>query len=322
MGEFELIRRYFQHPLKPPGVALGNGDDCALLAPTPGMRLAVSTDMLVEGRHFLSTVSPEALGHKALAVNLSDLAAMGAQPLAFTLALSMPRVDERWLAGFSSGLLALADVHQCALVGGDTTAGPLNMCITVFGQVPEHLALRRDAAQVGDDIYVSGCVGDARLALEVVRGTQGVDAATWEAVRQRMERPTPRVALGLALRGVAHAAVDVSDGLLGDLQHILSASALGADLCDDLLMNSVAISPYLKSVKPEFVSNFAWAGGDDYELVFTAPPAARAAVAHAAVQSDTPVTRIGHTTAEPGIRVRASDGQVWAGLPASFDHFV
>jgi thiamine-monophosphate kinase len=321
MGEFDLIRRYFQHALKPEGVALGNGDDCALLAPAPGMRLAVSTDMLVEGRHFLSTVSPQALGHKALAVNLSDLAAMGAQPLAFTLALSMPRVDERWLAGFSEGLLALADAHQCALVGGDTTAGPLNICITVFGQVPEHQALRRNTAREGDDIYVSGCVGDARLALEVVRGTLGVDAATWAAVRERMERPTPRIALGLALRGVAHAAADVSDGLLGDLGHILTASGLGAELDTQWISNSVATSAYLKSVKSEFLHEYALAGGDDYELVFTAAPLVRAAVAQAALQAGTPVTRIGHTCATPGLRLLGANGQPMSGLPASFDHF-
>lgn len=321
MGEFELIRRYFQHGLRPEGVALGNGDDCALLAPAPGMRLAVSTDMLVEGRHFLSTVSPQSLGHKALAVNLSDLAAMGAQPLAFTLALSMPRVDERWLAGFSQGLLALADEHACALVGGDTTAGPLNICITVFGQVPEHQALRRSAAQVGDDIYVSGCVGDARLALEVVRGTLSLGAGAWAAVRQRMERPTPRIALGLALRGVAHAAADISDGLLGDLGHILTASGLGAELGTQWISNSVATSAYLKSVNSQFLHEYALAGGDDYELVFTAPQSARDAVARAAQQAHTPVTRIGHTSAATGLRLWNAHGQPVSHLPASFDHF-
>ena len=321
MGEFELIQRYFQHGLRPEGVALGNGDDCALLAPAPGMRLAVSTDMLVEGRHFLSTVSPQALGHKALAVNLSDLAAMGAQPLAFTLALSMPRVDERWLAGFSQGLLALADAHGCALVGGDTTAGPLNICITVFGQVPEQQALRRNAAQVGDDIYISGCVGDARLALEVVRGTLSLDAPDWTAVRQRMERPTPRIALGLALRGVAHAAADVSDGLLGDLGHILTASGLGADVDTAWISNSIATSACLKGAGGQFLSEFSLAGGDDYELVFTAPASARGAVAHAAEQSGTPTTRIGRTSATLGTRLWDAHGQPVALPPASFDHF-
>jgi thiamine-monophosphate kinase len=321
MGEFELIRRYFQHTLRPQGVALGNGDDCALLAPAPGMRLAVSTDMLVEGRHFLSTVNPEALGHKALAVNLSDLAAMGAEPLAFTLALALPRVDETWLTGFSKGLLALADQHGCALVGGDTTAGPLNICITVFGQVPEHLALRRSAAQAGDDIYVSGCVGDARLALEVFRGTQHLSADDFAAVRRRMEWPTPRIALGMGLRGVAHAAADVSDGLLGDLGHILTASGVGADIHAHWITDSIAVSAILKSAGTHFCTEFALAGGDDYELVFTAPPQARAAVQAAAVQAGTGVTRIGTVSAATGLRVQGAQGQVLHALPASFDHF-
>ncbi len=321
MGEFELIKRYFQHSLQPAGVALGNGDDCALLAPAPGMRLAVSTDMLVEGRHFLSTVNPEALGHKALAVNLSDLAAMGAQPLAFTLALALPRADETWLAGFSKGLLALADAHGCALVGGDTTAGPLNICITVFGQVPEHQALRRSAAKVGDDIYVSGTLGDARLALEVFRGGASLSAADFAAVRQRMERPTPRVALGVALRGVAHAAADVSDGLLGDLGHILAASQVGADLSADEIHNSIATSTILKSAGGQFLPDFVLNGGDDYELVFTAPVAARPAVVHAAASACTPVSRIGTVTASTGLVLRGPGGQPMALTSRSFDHF-
>ncbi len=321
MGEFELIRRHFQHALHPAGVALGNGDDCALLAPAPGMRLAVSTDMLVEGRHFLSTVPPDALGHKALAVNLSDLAAMGAAPLAFTLALSLPRADDAWLAPFAQGLLALADAHGCALVGGDTTAGPLNICITVFGQVPEHQALRRSAARAGDDVYVSGSVGDARLALAVFQGTAQLSAADFAAVRQRLERPTPRIALGLALRGVAHACADVSDGLLGDLGHILQASGVGAELTSDWMTNSIAVSQVLKSAGAHIYQQFAWAGGDDYELVFTAPASARTHVLQAAAQADTPVTRIGTITAAPGLRVLDPHGQVHKQLPPSFDHF-
>ena len=232
MGEFDLIERYFKRPTHK--AALGVGDDCALFMPTQGMQLAVSSDMLVEGRHFLSTVDPARLGHKALAVNLSDLAAVGAEPLAFTLALSLPRVDEAWLAGFSSGLLRLADAHGCELVGGDTTQGPLNICITVFGEVPPGDALLRQNAQVGDDIYISGTVGDARLALEVFRGTHTLSGEAFEQARLRMEQPTPRVALGTALRAVANAAIDVSDGLLGDLGHILKRSGVGAQI--DLLV--------------------------------------------------------------------------------------
>jgi thiamine-monophosphate kinase len=321
LGEFELIRRHFQHALRPPGVALGNGDDCALLAPAPGMRLAVSTDMLVEGRHFFPDADPEALGHKALAVNLSDLAAMGAEPLAFTLALALPRADDAWLTAFSRGLLALADTHGCALVGGDTTAGPLNICITVFGQVPEHQALRRSAAQAGDDIWVSGQLGDARLALEALLGRVPLPPEVLQAVRQRLERPTPRLALGLALRGVAHAAADVSDGLLGDLGHILAASRLGAEVRTDWTTNSIAISHQLSCAGGHFLPEFALAGGDDYELVFTAPASARTAVQHAAAASSTPVTRIGTVTPQPGLRVLDGHGLPLARRFASFDHF-
>ncbi len=321
MGEFEVIRHYFQHGLKVPGVALGNGDDCALLAPAPGMRLAVSTDMLVEGRHFLSTVDPAALGHKALALNLSDLAAMGARPLAFTLALALPRVDETWLAGFSTGLLRLADAHGCALVGGDTTAGPLNICITVFGEVPEALALRRSAARVDDDIWVSGQLGDARLALDVFRGRVTLNGAEWTAVRQRLEHPEPRVALGLALRGVAHAAADVSDGLLGDLGHILAASGLGADLHTAGWTDSGLISPTLALQGTDTALACALAGGDDYELVFTAPRSARTAVLEAAREASTRVTRVGVTSAQQGLRVWDERGQPLAHNLQAFEHF-
>ncbi|WP_296732389.1 thiamine-phosphate kinase, partial [Variovorax sp.] len=181
MGEFDLIQRYFQRPaLRSP---LGVGDDCALLAPAPGMQLAVSSDMLVEGRHFLSTVDPTRLGHKALAVNLSDLAACGAKPLAFTLALALPGVDEGWLEGFSRGLFALADEHGCELVGGDTTRGPLNLCITVFGEVPAGAALLRSGARAGDELWISGTLGDARLALENFRGTLSLPGPLFERTR-------------------------------------------------------------------------------------------------------------------------------------------
>lgn len=236
MGEFDLIARYFTRPARK--AVLGVGDDCALLAPAPGMQLAVSSDMLVEGRHFFPGVDPEALGHKALAVNLSDLAACGARPLAFTLALALPRVDEPWLAAFARGLLRLADEHGCELVGGDTTQGPLNICITIFGEVPPGQALLRSGAQPGDDLYVSGTLGDARLALEALLGHVQFPAET--LARARLERPTPRVALGQALRGVASSALDVSDGLLGDLGHILRASGVGA--CVDTAITSSLIA--------------------------------------------------------------------------------
>jgi thiamine-monophosphate kinase len=325
MGEFELIERYFKRPASASGqVALGIGDDCALLAPAPGMQLAISSDMLVEGRHFLSTVSPEALGHKALAVNLSDLAACGAKPVAFTLALSMPRVNEAWLEGFSRGLFALADAHGCPLIGGDTTAGPLNICITVFGHVPVGQALLRGGAKAGDDIYVSGLPGQARLALEAFRGTVSLSSDDFALTRSRMERPTPRVALGLALRGIASSAIDVSDGLLGDFSHILKASGIGAEIHIGAI-DSIALSADFIRASSRFdikmLRQMVLSGGDDYELVFTAPPAQREAVIQAARSAQVNVTRIGITTVEPGLRLRQADGSETPNDYASFDHF-
>ena len=328
MGEFDLIARYFKRPTQ--RAVLGVGDDCALLAPTPGMHMAMSSDMLVEGRHFLSTVEPARLGHKALAVNLSDLAACGAEPTAFTLALSLPRIDEAWLEGFSTGLLQLANDHGCELVGGDTTQGPLNICITAFGEVPPGDALLRQNAQVGDDIYVSGTVGDARLALEVFRGTQFLDAKAFEAVRARMEIPTPRIALGIALRAIANAAIDVSDGLLGDLSHILQRSQVGAQIDTTWLQQSntfgedaqaSGISPILAQLPWNKRIDFALAGGDDYELCFTAPVHQREMVHAAAWESNTPVTRIGRITEAQGLMVMDPEGQPITRRFASFDHF-
>jgi thiamine-monophosphate kinase len=318
MGEFDLIARYFKRPAK--RSPLGVGDDCALLAPAHGMQLAVSSDMLVEGRHFLATVDPARLAHKALAVNLSDLAACGAKPLAFTLALSLPGVDEAWLAGFSRGLFALADAHGCELVGGDTTRGPLNICITVFGEVPAGAALLRSAARVGDDIWVSGTLGDARLALEVFRGTLALPAEVFAAARQRMEQPTPRVALGQALRGTASSAVDVSDGLVGDLGHILASSRVGATLDADAAV-SVVSAAASSGLGSDVLRTCALSGGDDYELVFTAAPSARAAVEQAGKESATRVTRIGRIEAEAGLRIVDASGAPVAQRFGSFDNF-
>ena len=323
MGEFDLIDRFFKRPAR--RAALGVGDDCALLNPTPGMQLAISTDLLLEGRHFLSTVDPVRLGHKALAVNLSDLAACGARPLAFTLALALPEAIDAWLEGFSRGLFALADAHDCELIGGDTTRGPLAICITVFGEVPPGQALLRSGARPGDDLYVSGTLGDARLALEVFRGTRSVAQAAFEAARERMEQPTPRVALGLALRGVATAAADISDGLVGDLGHILKASGTGACIDTSIAINLIAARGHLTleggQSDAEFALECVLAGGDDYELVFTAPPEARNRVKAAAVQAQTPVTRIGRIEAEPGLRLVDGSGAPVAGRFTSFDHF-
>lgn len=315
LSEFELIERYFQRPARK--AVLGSGDDCALLRIGPDMVLATSTDMLVEGRHFVSTIAAPRLGHKALAVNLSDLAACGAQPLAFTLALALPRIDEAFLEGFARGLYALADAHDCELIGGDTTAGPLTVCITVYGEVPPAQALLRTGARTGDDIYVSGTLGEARLALEVFRGTLALDAQPFEAVRLRMEQPTPRVALGIALRGVASSAIDISDGLHGDLSHILRSSSVGATIDIDALPCGEVLGAQPSELRRECLL----AGGDDYELAFTAPPAQRDGVLAAARSAGVPVTGIGRVEARPGLRVVDANGHPVAQPYASFDHF-
>jgi len=327
MGEFDLIARYFTRPAT--RAVLGVGDDCALLQPAPGTQLAISSDMLVEGRHFFADVDPFTLGHKALAVNLSDLAACGAKPQAFTLALALPRVDEAWLAAFSKGLLTLADAHGCELVGGDTTHGPLNICITVFGEVPvvqgKSQALLRSGARSGDDVYVSGAVGDARLALEALRGTLALPPGLLVQAKSRLEQPTPRVALGQALRGVASAAIDVSDGLLGDLGHILRASGVGATLDTALAVNLLASRRHPDwpeaGIDAERQMELALAGGDDYELAFTAPGSARDAVEAAASESQTPVSRIGRIDTAPGLRLLDAAGKPLQRRYASFDHF-
>jgi thiamine-monophosphate kinase len=281
------------------------------------MQLAVSCDMLVEGRHFLSTVAPAHLGHKALAVNLSDLAACGAQPLAFTLALAMPRVDESFLDGFARGLLALADAQGCELVGGDTTQGPLNICVTVFGEVPVGTALLRSGARAGDDIYVSGTVGDARLALEAFRGTVTLSGAAFDTVRVAMEQPQPRISLGVALWGLASSAVDVSDGLLGDLAHTLRCSGVGAVIEVDAVPRSAVLREQPLAVQRLCTLSV----GDDYELVFTAAPNRAAAVADAARRAGVSATRIGRIDAAAGLRLIDAAGREVAHTFVSFDHF-
>ena len=331
LGEFDLIERWLRRPqdLHRARVVLGGGDDCALLQTQAGEQWAVSTDTLVEGRHFLSTVDPAALGHKALAVNLSDLAACGAQPQACTLNLTLPGVDEVWLEGFTRGFYALADAHGIVLAGGDTTAVPLNIAVTAMGTVPPGQALLRGGARAGDDLWVShpaqGGLGDARLALEAFRGRVELTQAQWASCRARMERPEPRVALGLALRGLATAAIDLSDGLLGDLGHVLKASRLGAQLwwCD--LPRSAALAAQSLAQQEACLL----AGGDDYELLFTAPPPAQEAVQQAAALSGVAVRRIGRLVDGRGVEVWDSPadligGRPWARerLPGGFDHFL
>lgn len=316
-SEFELIARHFTRAPRAGGpVLLGVGDDCALLIPPPGEVLAVSTDMLVEDRHFFPGADPEALGHKALAVNLSDLAAMGARPLGFTLALALPTADENWIAPFARGLLALADEHAIPLVGGDTTRGPLNLCITVFGSVTRAQALRRDGAQPGDEIWVSGELGDARLAVEILLGHADLgDLPAGAALR--LHQPQPRMALGLALRGIASAAIDVSDGLLGDLAHLLQRSQVGALVEADTVPVGAALASHPVTRQREFSLN----GGDDYELCFTAPADRHPSVLDAAARAGVPVTRIGRILPGCGMQLVDGDGQPLTIASRSFDHF-
>lgn len=318
LGEFELIRRFFDRADRSaPAVVKGIGDDCAVLAPTPGWQWLVSTDMLVEGRHFLSTVDPERLGHKALAVNLSDLAACGASPRAFFLALALPRADAAFLEGFARGLFALADAHGIALAGGDTTAGPLNVCITVMGEAPQGQVLLRSGARPGDELWISGTLGDARLALEVFRGTVELPGDQFAQVRRAMEQPQPRLALGQALRGIASSAIDVSDGLVGDLGHVLKASCVGAELAFEALPRSAILAGQDLALQQECLLS----GGDDYELVFTAPPERHQEVRAAAARAGTPVSCVGRISSEPGMRLLDPAGRPMAERFASFDHF-
>ncbi len=321
-GEFALIARHFSRAgvALPSAVVLGVGDDCALLQPTPGHQLAISSDMLVEGRHFFPNTDPESLGHKALAVNLSDLAAMGARPLGFTLALALPAIDDAWLAAFARGLFALADAHACPLVGGDTTRGPLNICITVFGEVLPGRALQRHAAQAGDDLWLSGRTGEARLALGHRLGepwAAAIEPGDGALAQTRMDWPAPRLALGMALAGVAHAALDVSDGLAGDLGHILHASNLGAEID----WAALPLAPALASLPLAQQQECVLHGGDDYELLVTAAPAAREAMQAAAQASGTPLQRIGRLLAAPGLYLLDAQGQRQPLAMRGHDHF-
>lgn len=322
MNEFELIDRYFRRPPRDAAVRIAIGDDAAVVAPAPGKELAFSVDMLVEGRHFLPDVDPAALGHKTLAVNLSDMAAMGATPRWALLAGALPDNDERWVAAFADGLFALAERFGVALIGGDTTRGPRNLCVTIVGELPAGTAITRSGAAAGDDVYVSGTLGDAALALAALSGRTTVAADALVTLRQRLERPEPRVALGERLRGVATAAIDVSDGLTGDLAHILAASSVGADVDLAQIPRSPAITHRL-AVHDERKLALACllAGGDDYELCFTAPPSARDRVAAIARELLLPLTRIGVITSAPGLRVRDERGARLGPLPAAFDHF-
>jgi len=302
-SEFEIIRRHFSRPAR--HTLLAGGDDAALLAPVPGMALAVSTDLLLEGRHFAKGAEPRALGHKSLAVNLSDMAAMGATPRWATLALALPAPDEDWLAAFAQGFYELAGRFDVDLVGGDTTRGPLTVCVTILGEVPEGLALLRGGARPGDDIWVSGSLGGAAYAL--------VEPGDASAAR-RLHTPEPRVALGERLRGLASAAIDVSDGFAQDLGHILERSGVGALVHYERL-------PKFPVADPELQQRCALAGGDDYELAFTAPQSARAAIEPLAAALGVALTRVGSIQPGEGRLQILDAGGAPLRLHAGFDHF-
>lgn len=341
LNEFALIKRYFTRPRKK--AFLGVGDDCALLHVPPTQTLAITSDMLVQGRHFFPHTDAKRLGHKALAVNLSDLAAMGAQPTAFTLALALPTAHAAWLADFSDGLFALADQYDCELIGGDTTRAPLiTLSITALGYVPAHAALRRDGAQNGDDIWVSGELGDARLALAHIRNEWPHQAPLTRnelaQIYQRLEQPYPRIALGLALANLttlarqAHhadpssppsqithacAAIDISDGLIGDLTHILERSACGATVNIDALPHSIALAKQPQDIQRRCTLT----GGDDYELCFTASSTVRHTIEKLSTSLALPLSRIGKIDAQPGLRLVDQKEQPVIFSQSSFDHF-
>jgi thiamine-monophosphate kinase len=327
IGEFDLIERFFKqrsvdHPNS--GIVLGIGDDCALINPSNHQQIAISTDMLVEGRHFLADADPYLLGRKCLAVNLSDLAAMGASPLGFTLAIAMPEVKVDWLESFSNGLWDIANEHDCQLIGGDTTAGPLTISITIFGQVSKDKSLSRNKAQVSDDIWISHQVGDARLSLGALRQEWALSTEEFSEVSQRMHNPIPRIELGQHLIGLAHAAIDISDGLLGDLSHILRQSSVSADI----LIDQVPGSKILNSQSIELQRLCKLTGGDDYELCFTAAKDKSSQLEDLSSRLGLKLTKIGSITEQAKRLIRLIDdhGQELSSSLSeqylkSFDHF-
>lgn len=316
-SEFDLIRRYFTHDVM--HTDLGVGDDAALFRPRPGMQLAVSTDMLVAGTHFFPDTDPCDLGWKTLAVNVSDLAAMGAAPRWALLALALPQADERWIAAFARGFLACARAFGVDLIGGDTTRGPLNLAVTIFGEVPVGKAITRAGAQAGDDLWVSGQPGLAALGLAALRGQIELSSAGRSACLAALLRPQPRIALGLGLRDVASAMLDISDGLLGDLAHLLERSGVGAIVDDQALPIDalVACGASANAARAALLG-----GGDDYELLFAAPTAARAKVLAIARTLDHAVRRIGRLTDQAGrLLVCDRTGGLTLQRPTGYDHF-
>ena len=315
--EFDLIARFFKRPV--PRDMLGGGDDCALFSVPPGKQIATSTDLLLEGRHFFSDVDPRTLGHKALAVNLSDLAAMGATPVGCLLGIGLPGMHTAWIEKFADGFYALADQSGCPLIGGDTTRSlhGITLSVTVFGAVDPAHAMRRSGAQPDDEIWVSGHLGAADIACRMLAGEVPVDVERLKKIRHALELPVPRLELGQALSRHVHAAIDISDGLLQDLGHILQASGCGARLVE----TSLPAHPDLSGLPTTLLRQAILAGGDVYELCFTAPASAHAAIKKIGQSLDIPLTRIGLTTLKPGLQVVDQDGELISALPAGFDHF-
>jgi thiamine-monophosphate kinase len=316
-SEFDLIRRHFTRRARHTELAVG--DDAALLAPRAGMQLAISTDMLVAGTHFLADTDPQALGWKTLAVNVSDLAAMGAEPRWALLALALPAADEGWIAAFAQGLFACAERFGVDLAGGDTTRGPLNLCVTIVGEVPAGQAVTRGGARAGDDVWITGMPGRAALGLAHLRGEVVLAGDRAAPCLDALHRPQPRVATGLALRGIASAMLDVSDGLFGDLAHILEASGVGATLD----VAALPLQPLLAAgAGPELARRCLLSGGDDYELLFTAPVTRRDRMDALARQSGLPLARIGTITADAGrLLLKEADGSLGRALCGGYDHF-
>jgi len=317
LSEFELIAQYFSRPASE-GV-IGVGDDCGIFSVRPGFQLAVSTDTLIQGQHFFADTDPERLGHKALAVNLSDLAAVGAVPRACLLALALPTPDQQWLKSFSRGFHALAEATDCPLIGGDTTKNPsgVMMTVTVLGEVPVAQALLRNRARPEDDIWVTGHLGAPFLALQMISGHWPSEQQVLALARPRLEQPQPPVLWATELPGQAHAAIDISDGLVQDLTHILTASQCGARLYSRLLPQH----PALKDQPRAHQYQALLAGGDEFELCFTAPKQARAFILDSARKAQVTVTRIGQITEDPGLSIFDFDDQPLEITTAGFDHF-
>lgn len=324
-AEFELIRRYFTRPEDPDqqnsgaGVICGVGDDGAVVRPSAGHDLVISTDTLVTGVHFPPDTPATAIGHKVLAVNLSDLAAMGAAPRWATLSLTLPVVDDDWLTAFSASFFKLADAHGMQLVGGDTTQGPLSITVTVYGEVPQDAQLTRSGARPGDRIYVTGCLGDAALALSILKNT-GVRSEKQTALIERLDYPQPRVEAGLILRGLATSAIDVSDGLLADLGHILEASKVGARLNVDTVPRSSAFKAWENTDTDDYL-NMVLSGGDDYELCFTVPADRCDEIEKQFESMDIQVTRIGEIETAVGLRCVRAEGETYQPSNTGFEHF-